>query len=99
MNGSEGKTMAKSTMIIAACLLVLCLVILLETRKAYGIKSGPGDGSTGVVFGLAANYPGDKGLENDPNVIYFLDFDNELVFLLPTIIHISLPRARIGFHQ
>jgi hypothetical protein len=41
-----------------------------------GTSSGGTGGGTGATGGIAAKYPGDQGIENDPDVIFADDFES-----------------------
>jgi hypothetical protein len=64
-------------LLLAIAVATLSLTCSKEKDKGFFITPPAGTGTGTGGTGLAAKYPGDQGLGDDPSVLYFLDFDNQ----------------------
>lgn len=63
-----------SIIFILAILILFFVIVTFMQRSSSPreVKGGLPEG-----YGLSANYPGDVGIKNDPNIIFFEDFEEE----------------------
>lgn len=57
------------------CFWVAAMVLALAVLGVFGMEAAGSRSSLPEGYGLAAKYPGDRGIEKDPNVLFTEDFE------------------------